>query len=34
MSDLEKIVYIADMIEPNRRYPGVEDLRAAAKMRI
>ncbi|ETT82381.1 bis(5'-nucleosyl)-tetraphosphatase (symmetrical) YqeK [Viridibacillus sp. FSL R5-0477] len=31
MSDLEKIVYIADMIEPNRRYPGVEDLRAAAK---
>ncbi|MBK3493353.1 bis(5'-nucleosyl)-tetraphosphatase (symmetrical) YqeK [Viridibacillus sp. YIM B01967] len=32
MSDLEKIIYIADMIEPNRRYPGVADLRAAAKV--
>ncbi len=29
-SNLEKIVYIADMIEPNRKFPGVDDLRAAA----
>ena len=28
MSDLEKIVYIADMIEPSRKFPGVERLRA------
>lgn len=27
MSTLEKIIYIADYIEPNRSYPGVEDLR-------
>lgn len=27
MSTLEKIVYIADMIEPNRKYPFVEELR-------
>jgi len=29
MSKLEKIIYIADAIEPNRRYPGVEELRKA-----
>lgn len=29
MSDLERIIFIADMIEPERRYPGVEGLRAA-----
>ncbi|GEK33316.1 bis(5'-nucleosyl)-tetraphosphatase (symmetrical) YqeK [Kurthia sibirica] len=29
-SDLECIVYIADLIEPNRKYPGVEELRKAA----
>ncbi len=27
MSDLEKVVYIADMIEPSRKFPGVEQLR-------
>ncbi|QMT18757.1 bis(5'-nucleosyl)-tetraphosphatase (symmetrical) YqeK [Planococcus maritimus] len=27
MTDLEKIVYIADMIEPSRKFPGVERLR-------
>ena len=27
MSILEKIIYIADYIEPNRNYPGVEELR-------
>lgn len=27
MSTLEKIIYIADYIEPNRTYPGVEELR-------
>lgn len=30
MSDLEKVVFIADMIEPNRVFPGVEKLRAKA----
>lgn len=28
MSDLDMIVYIADVIEPNRDFPGVDDLRA------
>lgn len=27
MSDLEKIIYIADLIEPGRDFPGIEDLR-------
>ena len=27
MSKLEKIIYIADMIEPSRVFPGVEDIR-------
>ncbi len=31
MSLLEKIIYIADAIEPNRNYPGVNDLRRAVK---
>ncbi len=30
MSLLEKIIYIADAIEPNRSYPGVEEVREAA----
>ena len=30
MTKLEKIVYLADMIEPNRSYPGVDKIRAAA----
>ena len=31
MSKLEKIIYIADAIEPNRSYPGVDSLRALAE---
>ncbi len=31
MTDLDKIVYFADMIEPNRDYPGVEDLRKLSR---
>lgn len=30
MSKLEKIVYVADMIEPNRKFAGVERLREMA----
>lgn len=29
MTKLEKIIYIADMIEPSRRFPGVEKIREA-----
>ncbi len=29
MSPLEKVIYLADYIEPNRDFPGVEELRAA-----
>jgi predicted HD superfamily hydrolase involved in NAD metabolism len=29
MSDLDKVVYLADMIEPSRSYPGVDALREA-----
>jgi len=29
MTDLDRIVYIADSIEPHRRYDGVDELRAA-----
>lgn len=31
MSKLEKIIYLADYMEPNRDFPGVEKLRAAAR---
>ena len=31
MSALDKIIYFADMIEPNRNYPGVEKLRQLAE---
>lgn len=31
MSLLEKVVFIADAIEPNRKYPGVEKLRKLAR---
>ena len=31
MTDLDKIIYFADMIEPNRNYPGVDKLRALAE---
>lgn len=27
MSDLDMVVYVADMVEPSRDYPGVDDLR-------
>ena len=30
MSTLEKIIYIADAVEPGRFYPGVEEIRAMA----
>ena len=29
MSKLEKIIYIADMIEPSRSFDGVEEIREA-----
>lgn len=32
MTTLEKIVYLADMIEPTREYPGVDEIRAAAEL--
>ena len=31
MTDLDKIIYFADMIEPNRDYPEVKRLRRAAR---
>ncbi|MBE1554641.1 bis(5'-nucleosyl)-tetraphosphatase (symmetrical) YqeK [Sporosarcina limicola] len=31
MSPLEKVIYVADMTEPGRDFPGVDDLREAAK---
>lgn len=31
MTALDKIIYFADMIEPNRNYPGVEKLRQLAE---
>ena len=31
MSTLEKLVYLADMIEPNRHFDGVDELRALTK---
>ena len=31
MSALDKIIYFADMIEPNRNYPGVDNLRELAE---
>ncbi|MFS0689804.1 bis(5'-nucleosyl)-tetraphosphatase (symmetrical) YqeK [Sporosarcina sp. 179-K 8C2 HS] len=34
MSVLEKIVYIADLIEPGRNFPGIEKLREAAELQI
>ncbi|MDD3168394.1 MAG: bis(5'-nucleosyl)-tetraphosphatase (symmetrical) YqeK [Eubacteriales bacterium] len=30
MSRLEKIIYLADAIEPNRSYPGIEEIRELA----
>ena len=31
MTRLDKIIYFADMVEPNRNYPGVEKLRTLAE---
>ncbi|MDD6043512.1 MAG: bis(5'-nucleosyl)-tetraphosphatase (symmetrical) YqeK [Eubacteriaceae bacterium] len=31
MSVLEKVIYLADAIEPNRNYPGIEELRRVAQ---
>lgn len=31
MSDLDRVVYIADMIEPARTYPGVDEVRAVCE---
>ena len=31
MTPLDKIIYFADMIEPNRNYPGVDELREFAE---
>ena len=31
MTKLDKIIYFADMIEPNRNYPGVDKLRTLAE---
>mgnify|MGYP002857384782 CR=1 FL=1 len=31
MTPLDKIIYFADMIEPNRNYPGVDELRDFAE---
>ena len=30
MTDLEKVIYLADLIEENRDFPGLDELRAAA----
>lgn len=32
MSKLEKIIYLADYIEPGRRFPGVDEVRELAQM--
>lgn len=34
MTELEKIVYLADMIEPTREYTGVEQIRATAQRNL
>lgn len=31
MSDLDRVVYLADMIEPARSFPGVEEIRSACE---
>ncbi|MCM3743417.1 bis(5'-nucleosyl)-tetraphosphatase (symmetrical) YqeK [Sporosarcina luteola] len=34
MSDLEKLIYIADLIEPGRDFPGIAELRNAANLHL
>ena len=31
MSKLDKVIFLADYIEPNRDFPGVDELRKMAK---
>ena len=32
MSDLDKVIYLADMIEPSRSYEGVDEIRNATDL--
>ena len=34
MSPLEKIIYVADYIEPGRKFPGVEEVRELAEQNL
>ena len=34
MTNFEKIIYVADMIEPNRKFDGVEQLRTLSKTNL
>ena len=34
MSELEKVIYLADYIEPNRRQPGVEEIRTLCTLSL
>jgi predicted HD superfamily hydrolase involved in NAD metabolism len=34
MNKLEKVIYLADYIEPGRHFPGVEEVRALAKVHL
>lgn len=34
MTNLEKVVYLADYIEPGRHFPGVEEVRELAKLNL
>lgn len=34
MTQLDKIVYLADYMEPGRKFPGVEDVRALAEQNL
>jgi HD superfamily phosphohydrolase YqeK len=31
MSDLDKVIYLADFCEPDRTFPGVDEVRALAR---
>ena len=34
MTTLEKVIYLADYIEPGRHFPGVEEVRELAKLNL
>lgn len=34
MTTLEKVIMLADYIEPNRSFPGVDDVRELAKLEL